>query len=274
MIFWLGHGVRKKEGMTVNQKIMKQLHDKMLAEQAAYRSWLLEQSPEEILNHTHEYTVRQDILYALEEVDLTESQMEALLHSPSPLADIYKEFSNIDFDYLDTLKGCIENRADWMIEKTFLIPVYRHTDSYAKSHGEAGIYWTSFHQNVACKKSIEEAVSHHFHGNCLDAETAEFVVEKYGLERVKYVLASSILAYSSDGRISRENRIWAASQNAVQDIDQQGNRLSLEYVLDSIHPRLLDAFATQIRKMEPLDFMEGPTLDSGEEAETAGDFEL
>lgn len=233
----------------------------------------LERSPEEILNHTHEYTVRQDILLALEEVDLTESQIEALLYSPAPLTDIYKDFSGIDFD-LNTLKTCIRDRADRLLEKAFTIPVYRHAGDYARSHRETDIYWASFRQNMACKKSIEEAVSYHFHGSCLDAETAEFVVEKYGLERVKYVLASSILAYSSSGQISRENRIWAASQNVVQDVDQQGNLRSQEYIVDSIHPHLLDEFATQVQKMESPAFMEEPALDSGEGAETANDFEL
>ena len=38
-----------------------QLYDKMKAEQDKYRDWLLSQPPEEILNHTYEYTMREDI---------------------------------------------------------------------------------------------------------------------------------------------------------------------------------------------------------------------
>lgn len=33
------------------------LYDKMKAEQDKYRDWLLSQPPEEILNHTYEYTL-------------------------------------------------------------------------------------------------------------------------------------------------------------------------------------------------------------------------
>ena len=33
----------------------------MFAEQETYREWLLSQPSEEILNHTYEYTVREDI---------------------------------------------------------------------------------------------------------------------------------------------------------------------------------------------------------------------
>lgn len=35
------------------------LYDKMKAEQDKYRDWLLSQPPEEILNHTYEYSVKE-----------------------------------------------------------------------------------------------------------------------------------------------------------------------------------------------------------------------
>ena len=41
------------------------LYDKMKAEQDKYRDWLLNQPPEEILNHTYEYTMREDIVMCM-----------------------------------------------------------------------------------------------------------------------------------------------------------------------------------------------------------------
>jgi hypothetical protein len=38
------------------------LYEKMKAEQDKYRDWLLHQEPPEILNHTYEYTMREDII--------------------------------------------------------------------------------------------------------------------------------------------------------------------------------------------------------------------
>ena len=70
------------------------LYEKMAAEQDKFRDWLKSQPPEEILKHTYEYTVRKDILMAMEELDLPQSRAAALLASPSPLADVYKEFSD------------------------------------------------------------------------------------------------------------------------------------------------------------------------------------
>ena len=36
------------------------LYEKMAAEQDTFRDWLKSQSPEEVLNHAYEYTVRED----------------------------------------------------------------------------------------------------------------------------------------------------------------------------------------------------------------------
>ena len=46
------------------------LQKKMFAEQQRYREWLLSQPPDEILNHCYEFTVREDIVLALEYHDL------------------------------------------------------------------------------------------------------------------------------------------------------------------------------------------------------------
>ena len=44
-----------------NAELNPALYQKMFAEQETYREWLLSQPSEEILNHTYEYTVREDI---------------------------------------------------------------------------------------------------------------------------------------------------------------------------------------------------------------------
>ena len=56
------------------------LYEKMAAEQDQYRDWLKSQPPEEILHHAYEYSVREDIVMAMEELELTDAQAQALLH--------------------------------------------------------------------------------------------------------------------------------------------------------------------------------------------------
>ena len=65
------------------------LYEKMKAEQDRYRDWLLHQEPAEILNHTYEYTMREDIVMCMEELELEPEKARALLRSPCPLSDVY-----------------------------------------------------------------------------------------------------------------------------------------------------------------------------------------
>ena len=44
-----------------NEELNTALYEKMFAEQEKYRDWLLSQPPKEILHHTYEYTVREDM---------------------------------------------------------------------------------------------------------------------------------------------------------------------------------------------------------------------
>lgn len=49
-----------------NAELNTALYQKMFAKQETYREWLFSQPSEEILNHTDEYTVREDILLSME----------------------------------------------------------------------------------------------------------------------------------------------------------------------------------------------------------------
>ena len=104
----------------VYTKTATELYDIMSAEQDKYRDWLLTQPPEEILNHTFEYTVREDILIAIENTDIDEFDMEqltALISSVSPLDDVCRDFENLETDYMDTIRGCIRERGNELIER-------------------------------------------------------------------------------------------------------------------------------------------------------------
>ena len=93
------------------------LYEKMKAEQDKYRDWLLAQEPAEILNHTYEYTMREDIVMAMEELELTPKQAKALLKSPCPLDDVYKEFRDREVEHMNTIRDSIETRADTVIKR-------------------------------------------------------------------------------------------------------------------------------------------------------------
>ena len=59
-----------------NAELNKALYQKMFAEQETYREWLLSQPSEEILNHTYEYTVREDIWQTVTDRAKSEAQKQ------------------------------------------------------------------------------------------------------------------------------------------------------------------------------------------------------
>lgn len=93
------------------------LYEKMKAEQDRYRDWLLYQEPTEILNHTYEYTMREDILMCMEELELEPEKAKALLRSPCPLSDVFDEFNDREDDHMDTVRDSIEVEADKSLQR-------------------------------------------------------------------------------------------------------------------------------------------------------------
>ena len=127
------------------------LYEKMAAEQDKFRDWLKSQPSAEILNHAYAYTVREDIVMAMEELELTDAQAQALLDSPTPLADVYHYFEKVETDHMDVVRDCIEIRADDVCrtqEELRKAAVYPHSAAYAKEHGELEQYRASNNAKV------------------------------------------------------------------------------------------------------------------------------
>ena len=98
-----------------NPDLLTKLYQRMSAEQEQYRNWLLGQPPGVILDHAAEYTIREDIVMEMEEVELTDAQTKALLKSRTPLANVYKEWSKAETHHMDDVRDVIEARADAVI---------------------------------------------------------------------------------------------------------------------------------------------------------------
>ena len=204
---------------------MSQLYDKMAAEQAKYRGWLLEQSPEKIVSHAYEYAMREDILMAMGEMELQPEQAEVLL---------------------DTIRESIETQADALLLAQRETPLYRQPASYAREHGELEQYRASHKANIACKQAIEAAIRENFDGMHMNEEAVRRTLAAYGPERTSFVLASTIQMKDWDERFSPANKEWAAG---ITVADSEERRCG--YAVES-HPAVLDGFIRQVREsLEP-----------------------
>ena len=226
------------------------LYEKMSDEQDKFRDWLKGQPPEEILHHTYEYTVREDIVMAMEQLELTDAQAQALLDSSSPLADVYRYFEKLETGYMDVIRDSIENRADDVCrakEELRTTPVYPHSAAYAREHGELEQYRASRKANIACAAAIDAAISEHYRDNCLGREAVSQVVEQFGYDRTLYVLANTVRHKEHDKRISRDNKTWARTIPIYEDPDAWGNDRNVEFVVDGHNPGLVDLFINAAR---------------------------
>ena len=116
---------------------------------------------------------------AMEELELTDAQAQALLESSSPLADVYRYFEKLETGYMDVIRDSIESRADDVCrakEELRTIPVYPHSAAYAREHGELEQYRASNNAHLQCKESIEAVVREHFDGMYLSHDAAKGVI--------------------------------------------------------------------------------------------------
>lgn len=353
-------------------ELNEKLYELMSAEQEQYKEWLINQSPEEVLHHTYEYTVREDILIALSEIELPENLARALLESPSPLQEVYELFSDKETDYMQTLRDSITETAEHNFEKqsensltvlvvspgeepsvetipkgleslqqqvggyieaiypfedpvgivcneegkikglqlnrslrdddnnlydiisgTFLvvglgdedfcsltpeqiekyseqfkepemffmlngeiqaipyndhskIPNYEKSYTEAMENDELSAFRLSSRADRMCKTAIESAISANYSNNSLSPEGAKTVVEMYGVDRVKKLLALTAIVKDWDERISPENKAWAKT---VRPNDAK-EKIDLSLVIDGVNPGLTDIFIRQVKKIE------------------------
>ena len=337
-----------------NEQWNTTLYKQMFAEQEQFRDWLLTQPPQEILNHAYEYVMREDILLSLEHNGLTDAQAAALLSSPAPLADVYKELDYVESSHMEEVWSCVVDRANIVLDaqldraKTLIddfctydyashadfsdlsrvniayttvgdediplqvhvdlerykiereldgkpldtrqysslqelienelegmdfqelaavsdaeiqaalasakkeaafaeLPVYRQNAAYAREHGELEQYRVSHQANIACKEAIEQSIDQNYDGRRLAKGTADKVMQKFGPERVMYVLAYTIQQKGWDGRFHPYNKDWARTVDIPPNPDSFGFERNCEFVVDS-HAGLTDLFVSQARR--------------------------
>ncbi len=123
-------------------------------------------------------------------------------------------------------------------------PVYLQTATYANEHAEMIAYRESHKLNEECRQAIDEAIQKNFNDNHLDMGFVDGVIEKYGMERVTLVFATTINEHEWDGRYKSENKDWAKTI-PMSESDKERNNCCL-----NAHPALIDGVADKIRERQ------------------------
>lgn len=131
-----------------------------------------------------------------------------------------------------------------------MIELYLRSAREAVEGDELELWRDSYNENLACKEAIEEAIRQNFDGLWLKDDCVQPMLDRFGADRLSYVLANTIQQKSYDGRFSQQNKMWAQSVNVAKD----GSHSTALIV--SSHPAVLDGFTHLFREVVKQEQME------------------
>lgn len=230
------------------------LYAKMDREMTQFVEWLNLQTPEEVMRHAYEFVVKSDILSTLEDFDLTDEHARALLISEDPLEELYR-IHNRDWDAArQRIEETIQSYAEGLTERyaaNVAVEVYPHSEMYAEEFGEWEMYQHSTQLNILCKEAINDVVHRYFSFNELDPEALHQVAEKFGVPRMRFVLANTVLAMQGESGVAPEHKAWARSVPIFADLDAEGRNNRDAYVVKN-HPQVINLLIETLHKEFPL----------------------
>lgn len=103
-----------------NEELNTKLYQRMSDEFDCYKEELLGLPSEEILEHAYAYIIKQDILYAMEEMDLPDKECKALLFEEKPLEKVFDRWENHEWFYMDEIRDMIHCTANENLRDEFL----------------------------------------------------------------------------------------------------------------------------------------------------------
>ena len=120
-------------------------------------------------------------------------------------------------------------------------PLYTYPLRIAKDQNEIDLFMESKFDNVACKNAIEWQLYANFDGANLNEGCAKELCEKYGMDRVGWVLANTV-QQSSDGRFRPHTKEWADKFL----IPSSAEDMPTDFRVDS-HPEIVNGLIDQYR---------------------------
>lgn len=120
-------------------------------------------------------------------------------------------------------------------------PVYPYSAAYARFAGELELFRKSKQANQECGRAIDAAIDAAWDGMRLPPEAGAALMERFGPERLGYVLADTIQQRSGDARFSAKNREWARSFPMLVSTESRWE------LGPNSHSAKLDGLITQLR---------------------------
>lgn len=119
--------------------------------------------------------------------------------------------------------------------------VYLWSLQEAQKLNEVDLWRESYKENCTCARAIEQCIDENYADNRLNTDAAKGIIDRFGFNRVNWVLANTIQRKDFDGRISQANKEWAKGFYIPND------DIRWHYEVSS-HPGLTDLFANRVRQ--------------------------
>lgn len=119
-------------------------------------------------------------------------------------------------------------------------PLYEWSLEDAVRNNERDLWRESYKENCDCARAIERAINENYHDSRLE-DCVTPIIERYGFDRVNFVLANTVQQKKEDGRISEDNKKWARAIHIPRD------DVRWHFTVET-HPGLTNLFINDARK--------------------------
>lgn len=120
------------------------------------------------------------------------------------------------------------------------VPLYEWSLEDAVRNNERDLWRESYKENCDCARAIERAISENYYDNVLH-DCVKPIIDRYGYDRVNFVLANTVQQNKEDGRFSEDNKKWAKLFHIPRD------DVRWHFCVES-HPGLTNLFINDARK--------------------------
>ena len=88
--------------------------------------------------------------------------------------------------------------------------VYPYSRESAENDGNLNLWQESYAENIACAKAIKDEIELTHDSTCPGVDSARRVIDRFGHDRVNWVLAATVQQMYGDEGLTQENKDWAS----------------------------------------------------------------
>ena len=123
-------------------------------------------------------------------------------------------YKDLEERNIDVVRNLINNYG---FERYANVPIHKGTFAEAKNYSDRAIYFQNRYLNRDCAKYMQLSANKQINKNCTQSEVLDYSIEIYGLERVEYVLAATVLN-DKDNKLS-DFKEWAEQKDLPNEPD-------------------------------------------------------